>query len=74
MGPPSVEVGILDEVLTNDLFGDTILILINYQGFRYFGWLHLDDAAFAAELVTILQSNIGRSIKEIGDIELFDTI
>jgi hypothetical protein len=38
------------------------------------GSVHLDDPAFCYELFTLLKSNVGRSIKEIGDLDLSSTL
>lgn len=67
---PSGEIGILEEALMNQLFDNKLFLLINYQGIRYMGAIHLDDASFCSKLLTILKSKVGRSIKEIGDLNL----
>ena len=66
----SGEIGILEEPLMNALFDKKIFMFVNHQEVRYMGSMHFDDLAFCREVFTILKLNIGRSIKEIGDIEL----
>jgi hypothetical protein len=49
---------------------DILFIAIEYEGRRYMGVMFLDSSAFCRQIYTLLQSKIGLSIKEIGDIEL----
>jgi hypothetical protein len=41
---------------------------------RYMGCLVMSDAGFCRQLDGILKSNVGRSIKEIGDLDLSHTL
>lgn len=50
---------------------DNILfIAIEYQGRRYMGAIGFDSPALCLQISFLLQSSIGLSIKEIGDIDL----
>jgi hypothetical protein len=71
---PFGEIGILEQAMMNQLFDNKLLMFINHQGHRYLGSMHLDDRAFCSELLTLLKFNVGRSIKEIGDIDLSSTL
>ena len=71
---PIGEVGILEQVLSNGLFANMFFLLIQYQGLQYVGALHFDNQQFCDELATLLKLHIGRSIKEIGDLDLSHTL
>jgi hypothetical protein len=71
---PTGEIGILEKVLVNDLFDNKIFLFVQYQGFRYMGAMHFDDPGFCCAIFTLLNSNIGRPIKEIGDLDLSFTL
>jgi hypothetical protein len=43
---------------------------MEYEGGEYLTCLLLDDASFCEQLCTLLQQNIGRSIEEIGGLDL----
>lgn len=70
---PIGEIGILGQVLANDLFNNMIFLLVEYQGFRYMGALHFDERQFCDEIFTLLKLNLGRSIREIGDLDVSHT-
>jgi len=67
---PTGEIGTLEQVLRNDLFDNKIFMFIQHQGFRYMGSIHVDEPKFCSELLTLLRSNVGRSIQEIGELDL----
>jgi hypothetical protein len=41
-----------------------------YRGWRYTGMIAFDSAEFCRQIYPLLKSNIGRSIKDIGDLDL----
>ena len=45
-------------------------IAIDYHGRRYIGAMGFESAALCFQMSSLLQSHIGLSIKEIGDIDL----
>ena len=66
---PQGEIGNLQQVFMND-DGDILFIAIDYQGRRYMGAIGFDSPALCWQIYILLQSHIGLSIKEIGDIDL----
>jgi hypothetical protein len=56
------------------MFTNRLFLLIRHDGFRYMGSMAFDDPAFCYELYRLLNSHVGRSIKEIGDIDLSYTL
>ena len=66
---PQGEIGNLQDVFMND-DGDILFIAIEYQGRRYMGAMGFDSPALCLRVSFLLQSHIGLSIKEIGDIDL----
>jgi len=66
---PQGEIGNLQDVFMND-DGDILFIAIEYQGRRYMGAIGFDSPALCWQIYILLQSYIGLSIKEIGDIDL----
>ena len=66
---PQGEIGNLQDVFMND-DGDILFIAIEYQGRRYMGAMGFDSPALCCQIYLLLQSYIGLSIKEIGDIDL----
>jgi hypothetical protein len=73
---PRGEIGVLTQVVMNDLpeMNTKVFMFIEYSGFRYMGLLIFDDAQFCHAIYTLLQSNIGRSISEIGDLDVSFTL
>jgi hypothetical protein len=66
---PQGEIGNLQQVFMND-DGDILFIAIEYQGRRYMGAIGFDSPALCRQIYIALQSHLGLSIKEIGDIDL----
>ena len=64
------EIGTLKDVLINEHDNESLFIVIEYQGRRYMGAMGFDSCAFCRQIYTLLQSHIGLSIKEIGDIDV----
>lgn len=64
------EIGILKQVLMNDLFHTMLFLTIEYQSLRYMGAMQFDDTEFCYEIFNILKSHVGYSIKQIGDLVL----
>jgi len=55
------------------MFTNRLFLLIRHEGFRYMGGMAFDDPAFCYDLYRLLKS-AGRSIKEIGDLDLSHTL
>ena len=56
------------------MFTNRLFLVIRHEGFRYMGSMAFDDPAFCYELYRLLKFHVGRSIKEIGDIDLAYTL
>jgi hypothetical protein len=68
------EVGTLEDALMSDLIDNKVFMFMLYQGNRYMGFVGFDDAVFCRQIFTPLKSNIGLSIKEIGDLDVSYTL
>jgi hypothetical protein len=64
------EVGILECVSIVLLIDTTFFLFIDYQHSRYVGLMSFDDSISCQKIYDLLKPNTGRSIKEIGDLEL----
>ena len=67
---PKGEVGILTQVETTAWSSTNHFSLDGIQGGIYLGCLLLSDAAFCEQAFKLLQENIGRSIEDIGRLDL----
>ena len=66
----SGEIGILQGVGIGVLVHTTLFLFIERQGLRYVGSMFFDDSIFCRRIYNLLKPNIGRSTKEIGDLEV----
>jgi hypothetical protein len=65
------EVGILRYVHAYDHpASDKCYLLIEYEGEHYLGSLIFDNATFCHHITALLRQHIGRSIEEIGDLDV----
>ena len=64
------EVGILEYVSVGLLIDTTFFLFIDYQHSRYVGLMSFDDSISCQKIYDLLKPNVGRSIKEIGDLEM----
>jgi hypothetical protein len=64
------ELGRLEDVSMNDLIANKIFVAMEHLSDRYIAVLAFDDEMFAQQLYSILMKNIGRSIREIGDLDV----
>jgi hypothetical protein len=72
---PIGEVGILKDVLPSTLPAPKIcFLIIEHSDAEYIGALLLSDPVFCREIWTILIQNCGKTIREIGGIELSYTL
>ena len=67
---PQGEIGNLQEVMLTEADDDILLIAIEYQGRRYIGAMGFDSPDLCFQISILLQSHIGLSIKDIGDLDL----
>ena len=71
---PRGEIGDLKQVLMNDLFDNKCFLVIEYEGQKYMGCLTFDDPGFCRRIHSVLNLMIGRSLKDVGDLDLAHTL
>ena len=63
--------GVLENVRQSIVRPDTCLfIMVSYQGSCYLGRLNFDDQEFCRHIFELLKANYGRSLIEIGSIDV----
>src|SRR6185369_7341139 len=67
------EIGVLKFTLANSA-SEKCFLVIEYDNNPYVGCLICSDLAFSAQLASILHTQSGRTIKEIGDLDLAFTL
>jgi hypothetical protein len=69
------EIGTLAQVLPSSIEPDArVFLVIEFRENDYMGTLLFKDGAFCRYITGLLQNCIGKSIKEIGDLELSSTL
>ena len=58
---------------TRDFRSNKCFLVIEYEGQYYCGALLFDDITFCSQISAILRTQVGHSIKEIGDLDLSHT-
>jgi hypothetical protein len=66
----SGEIGILQDVLIGVVIPTTLFLFIEFQGSRYVGSMSFDDSISCQKIYDLLKPIVGRSMKEIGDLEV----
>jgi hypothetical protein len=51
------------------MIDNKVFMFMQSRGFRYMGVINFDDLSVCRDVYTLLKSHVGRSIKEIGDID-----
>ena len=64
------EVGVLRYVRSTDEPSKKCFLVIDYDGQYYVGSLLFDDSAICSKICALLQLHLGRSIKDIGDLDV----
>ena len=64
------EVGVLKYVYASNGVSNRCYLVIEHDGTKYVGCLIFKDVPFCAAVANILRLQVGRSIKEIGDLDL----
>jgi len=64
------EIGVLRYVHARIGPSNTCFLVIDYQSERFVGTLLFSDRTFCAQISDLLRGNIGRPIKEIGDLDV----
>ena len=73
--PPREEMGILKEVMISNVQpANRCFLHIEHGGSTYVGCLLIEDPAFCAQIVTLLQGHVNRPIAEIGSLDLSYTL
>ena len=68
---PVGEVGFLKNVILSDIDPPTRCFLVmQHMGAEYIGCLSFGDSAFCREISRVLRDQCGRSIDEIGDLDI----
>jgi hypothetical protein len=68
---PNGEVGILLRAETSNILSTPhCVVVIEWNGREYFGFLHFDEENFAHEFIRLLQNWLGRSIAEVGSLQM----
>jgi hypothetical protein len=70
----SGEIGILKQVDCRVRFSNRAFLTVEYEGESYIGTLLFDDPVFCRAVGRLLQKNIDRSIKSIGDLDFWFTL
>ena len=70
----SGEVGTLIGVILNPAAPDKLFLRMEIESERYMGCLAFNDHVFCRHLYIFLQDHIGKSIKEIGHLDLSYTL
>jgi hypothetical protein len=68
------EVGVLKYVHSNSLMSNKCFLVIDFQDEAYIGSLIFKDHSFCDQISRLLRDHIGRSIKDIGDLDLSSTL
>ncbi len=68
------EVGTLIGVILNEVAPDRLFLRMEIKSHRYMGCLAFNNHVFCRQLYILLQDHIGKSIKEIGDLDLSYTL
>lgn len=65
------EIGVLKYVYTSGgVPSDKCFLVIEHENEQYVGTLLFDNLTFCAQLCAMLQSQVGRSIQQIGDLDV----
>jgi hypothetical protein len=67
------ETGILKDIRRDARNGKRCYLVIEHEGDRYHGALLFDDPMFCSLISGVLENHRGWSIKDIGDLDLWQT-
>ena len=67
---PLGEVGTLENVTMSHLTDTKFFLFTQHRGFQYMGFMDFDDFTFSSQIFTLLKANIGRSMKDIGNLDV----
>lgn len=66
--------GTLTGVVTSEVIINMVFFWMEHESLRYMGTLVFDDPLWCRQIKTILESHVGYSIREIGDLDLSSTL
>jgi hypothetical protein len=64
------EVGVLTDAYSNNQAESAIFVVIRFRAEKFIGALLFTDCSCRTRILSLLQANAGRSIREIGDLEV----
>lgn len=64
------EIGVLVDAYANSIGSNICFVVIEVGAERYLGALLFDDRAFCRQILSLLQSETGHSIREIGSLNI----
>jgi hypothetical protein len=67
------EVGVLRYLYANNVLSDKCYLVIDHEHEQYVGCLIFSDRSFCSQICNILRNQIGRSIQDIGDLDISQT-
>ena len=67
---PHDEIGMVENVSMHELLDRCIFLHVKHDVFYYVGSMYFDDRASSMMVYTFLKSVVGRSIAEIGDLDV----
>jgi len=67
---PHGEIGTLESVWMHELLAKCVFLHVRHDGFQYIGSLYFDDRDSCMMVFNFLTSVVGRSIAEIGDLDV----
>jgi hypothetical protein len=68
------EIGVLKYVHSNALLSSRLYLVIEHEKDKYVGTLLFDKPPFCQQLSALLRFHLGRTIKEVGDLDLSHTL
>ena len=54
----------------SNMIDNKVFMFMESDGFRYMGLMTFDDLTFSSQIGILLKANRGRSIKDIGDLDV----
>jgi len=67
---PTNEIGVLEQVKRSSVHPSTCFLMISHGGDFYTGRLNFDDPSFCRQVCELLTAHCGRSLVEIGAIDI----
>ena len=67
---PIGEMGILENIQRSTVDPNACYLIMNHAGARYVARLHFDHEGFCDQLCDLLPCHYGRSLQEIGEIDI----